>query len=422
MKYRASNVIIVDPTSSYNGKRMDIIIENDYIIEIKDGGTTQGEFYDIPVSGQYVIPGLCDLYADFCDPGFEFREDIHSGAEAAIRGGFTTVCVIPHTEPVIQNKSQVEYILNQSKKVQVEILPYGAVSADLAGKEPTEIYDMQQAGAIGFTDAPNAIKDAGVMLRALQYCKPFQGTIFTLPFDKTLVGEGQINEGAVSLENGMKGISNLSETLQLQRDIELCKYADGQLHFFGISTAESVDLIKKAKKEGLRITASVFIHHLIFDESETADFDANFKTLPPLRTNNDRKALIEGLQDGTIDAICTQHTPLDTESKQLEFEYAGFGVIGLETAFQAAYTHLEQVLGLDKLVALMSLQPRQIIQKPIHQIKEKEVANMFFFDQKVKQTIGTSDVHSKSVNSPFLGRTLQGKITGVFSKNELKTF
>ncbi|MBX7227594.1 MAG: dihydroorotase [Chitinophagales bacterium] len=422
MKYRASNVIVVDPTSSFNGKKTDIIIENGSIITIEDAGTTEGDFYEIPVNGQYVLPGLCDLYADFCDPGFEFREDIHSGADAALRGGYTTVCVIPHTEPVIQNKSQVEYVLNQSKQVLVEILPYGTITANLDGKEPTEMYDMHQSGAIGFTDAPYSIKDAGVMLRALQYCKPFNGTIFTLPFDKTLVGEGQINEGKISLENGMKGISNLSETLQIQRDLEICKYTASRLHFFGISTAESVGLIRKAKQEGMQVTASVFLHHLVFTENEAADFDTNFKTMPPLRTEKDKNALIEGLREGTLDAICTQHTPLDTESKQLEFEYAEFGVIGLETAFQAAYTYLGETLGMEKLVQLMSFQPREIINKPLSGIQKEGVANLFFFNHEETSIIETGNIHSKSVNTPFLGKTLQGKITGIFCKNEWLMF
>ncbi len=248
------------------------------------------------------------------------------------------------------------------------------------------------------------------MLRALQYVQPFNGLIITMPFDKTLVGDGQVNESEVSVRMGMKGITNLSEYSVVQRDIELLKYAGGKMHFVGISTKESIELIRKAKSEQLNITCSVFVHHLISDENEVKNFDSNYKVFPPLRIQDDQQALIEGLKDGTVDCISTQHTPLNIDEKNVEFEVADFGIIGLETAFGLLHKRLEKEVPKERLIDLLSTNPRKII----NQAASSSDFIILNFDE--EWTLTEKNSKSKSRNSPYLNTPLKGKVKAVFSK------
>jgi dihydroorotase len=273
--------------------------------------------------------------------------------------------------------------------------------------------DMHYAGAIAFSDMPHSVKDSGVLLRALQYVQPFNGLIITLPYDKTLVADGQVNESEVSVKMGMKGITNLSEFATVQRDIELLKYAGGKLHFVGISTKESVDLIRKAKQDKLNITCSVFVHHIISDENDVKNFDSNYKVFPPLRTIEDQQALIDGLKDGTIDCISTQHTPLNIDEKNLEFELADFGIIGLETAFGLLNKKLENDISKEKLIALLSTNPKNILNT------KDNNADFVILDFNKEYSFTEKDIQSKSKNTPYINHTLKGKVHAVFSKGKL---
>ncbi|HNY55406.1 MAG TPA: dihydroorotase, partial [Chitinophagales bacterium] len=401
--YLLKNITVLDKTSEHNGKKVNVLIENGKIAKI---GTAveDAAAETIDFSGSYLAPGFCDLYVNINDPGFEYREDITSVANAAIAGGFTTICATADNHPITQSKAQVEYILNNAKNTPVSILPIGAVTENFDGKTPTEMLDMHYAGAIAFSDVPHSVKDSGVLLRALQYVQPFDGLIITMPFDKTLVGDGQVNESEVSVRMGMKGITNLSEYSMVQRDIELLKYTGGKLHFVGISTSESIDLIRKAKAEKLNVTCSVFVHHLVSDENEVKNFDSNYKVFPPLRTKDDQQALIEGLKDGTVDCVSTQHTPLNIDEKNVEFEVADFGIIGLETAFGLLHKKLENEISKEKLMELLSANPRKIINQTA------STADFIILNFDEEWMLPEKNIKSKSRNSPYLNTPLKGKV------------
>lgn len=406
--YLLKNITVLDKTSEHNGKKVNVLIENGKITKI-GAAVEDAAFEIIDFSGSFLAPGFCDLYVNINDPGFEYREDITSVANAAIAGGFTTICATADNHPITQTKAQVEYILNKAKNTPITILPIGAVTENFDGKTPTEMLDMHYAGAIAFSDVPHGIKDSGVLLRALQYVQPFNGLIITMPFDKTLVGDGQVNESEISVRMGMKGITNLSEYSVVQRDIELLKYAGGKLHFVGISTKESIELIRKAKAEQLNVTCSVFVHHLISDESDVKNFDSNYKVFPPLRTQDDQQALIEGLKDGTVDCISTQHTPLNIDEKNVEFEVADFGIIGLEMAFGLLNKELEKVISKERLIELLSTNSRKIINQKIH-------SDFIILNFEEEYTFSEKNFKSKSKNTPYIGKPLKGKIKAVFSK------
>ena len=409
--YLLKNITVLDKTSEHNGKKVNILIENGKIAKI--GAAVEDAALEIlDFSGSCLAPGFCDLYVNINDPGFEYREDITTVANAAIAGGFTTICATANNHPITQTKAQVEYILNNAKNTPITILPIGAVTENFDGKTPTEMLDMYYAGAIAFSDVPHGIKDSGVLLRALQYVQTFNGLIITMPFDKTLVGDGQVNESEISVRMGMKGITNLSEYSVVQRDIELLKYTGGKLHFVGISTKESIELIRKAKAEQLNVTCSVFVHHLISDESDVKNFDSNYKVFPPLRTQDDQQALIEGLKDGTIDCTSTQHTPLNIDEKNVEFEVADFGIIGLETAFGLLNKELENVISKERLIELLSANPRKII-------NQKTNSDFIILNFEEEYTFSEKNIKSKSKNTPYIGKPLKGKVKAVFSKGKL---
>lgn len=418
MKYLLSKAILIDTSSAHHNQQVDLLIVDGIIAEIGKINPPS-EIETIDLNGFYISPGFCDLYCNLSDPGYEHREDIESGTLAAALGGYTAICTIAQTNPIIQSKTQVEYLAKAQNKFGIDIYPLGAVTENLEGKNPTEMYDMQLAGAIGFSDAPHSIKNSGVMVRALQYGKPFDGTIFTLPYDATLVADGQVNEGVYSVETGMRGVSNLSESIQIQRDIELLKYTGGKIHFFGISTKEGIQLIRNAKNEGLNISASVFPHHLFLTDKSVIDFDANYKVMPPLRSENDQQALIDAVLDGTIDAIVSQHTPLEIEAKDLEFEYATFGIIGLETAFALANTALNSIVEPTQLVDLFSVNPRKIIKKTLPPIEKGSIANLSIFSLNKDWIFEQKNIKSKSKNTPFVGTKFKGAIKGIFHKGKL---
>ncbi len=412
--YLIKNITILDKTSEFNGKKVHLLIENGNVTKISEDFCKDTETAQIiDYNGCYLAPPFCDVYVHVGDPGFEYREDIQSVANAALFGGFTSICSIADNHPITQTKAQVEYIINQAKNTAIDIFPIGAITENFDGKTPTEMQDMHQAGAIAFSDAPHSIKDSGMLLRALQYVQPFEGLVITMPYDKSLVGDGQVNESEISVRMGMKGITNLSEYASVQRDLEVLRYTGGKLHLVGISTAESVSLIRKAKVDGLQVTCSVFVHHLIGNENEVKNFDANYKVFPPLRTDNDKQALIEGLIDGTIDTISTQHTPLSNDEKNVEFELAEFGMIGLETAFGLLNKNLGNQISKEKWVELLSVNPRKILGKP-NRLEDFVILN---FEE--EYVFRENMIRSKSKNTPYLEHSLKGKVKAAFVKGKL---
>jgi dihydroorotase len=363
-----------------------------------------------------VSPGWLDVGVYAADPGYEHREELRTAAEAAAAGGFTAMACFPNTDPALHTKSEILYVKNKAAELPVHCYPIGAISQGCEGKDLAELFDMHAAGAVAFSDGKRSVQDAGLLLRALQYAKAFNGLVINVPHHKTIAAGGQMHEGLMSTSLGLKGLPVLAETLMVQRDLSLLEYAEGRLHIHLISTAKSVELIRTAKKAGLPVTCSVAVVNLCFTDEKLADFDSNWKIVPPLRSHKDTAALLEGLADGTIDFICTNHTPWHEEAKNLEFPYADFGMIGLETAFSLSQTFLAKHLSLQDWVEKMSLAPRRVLGLPIPKIAEGERAELTVFDPELEWVLGEKDIRSKSKNTPFVGQTFTGKVLGVICK------
>jgi len=419
MQFLIKNATILHPNSEFHRDQLDIFIKNG-IIESIEKEFSKYDTFDVEVldaKGAFVSPGWLDVGVQVGDPGFEHREDLQSAAAAASAGGFTAIACFPNTYPAIHSKSEALYLKNNTKHGLVDFFPIGAVSMDCEGKDITEMYDMHAAGAVAFSDGKNALLDGGLMMRALQYVKPFDGVIINQPYEHSISPAGQIHEGKTSISLGLAGIPNLAEELMVQRDIYLAEYADSRVHIANISSAGSVELIRKAKAQGLKVTASVAAVNLAFDDAASMEFDSNFKMLPPLREAEDIEALKNGLKDGTIDLISSNHVPLEKELKNLEFLNAAFGVIGLETAFAAANTHLQNLLDPSELLEKFALNPRKILHLPLPEIKLGAKANLTIFDTDSEWTFSEKDIFSKSKNTPFLGANFKGRALAVVNNN-----
>jgi len=420
---------VVDPNSPHHNKTVSILIEYGIIRKISSGkidvpSTTK----IIEAEGLHVSPGFFDMQVNFRDPGHEYKEDLLSGSLAAASGGFTGVAVMPGTHPPIHTKSEIEYIKNKTAGNLVDVFPVGAISHNTDGKELSEMYDMHTAGAIAFSDDKKPVSDAGLLMRALLYTKNFsagggsarggQSTIMVHCDEKTISLNGQMNEGKTSTGLGLKGMPALAEEIMVARNLFLCEYTGGKIHFQSVSTARSVELIRDAKKKKLNVTASVNAHHLAQDDSALSDFDTYYKVNPPLRSKADIDALKKGLADGTIDAITSDHSPEDEENKKVEFDYAAFGMIGLETCFALANTYSN--LKLNDLIKKFAIRPREIFGMAAPKIREKEKANLTLFLPNKEWKFEEKDIRSKSKNTPFIGKKLKGKIVGVVNNGKLE--
>jgi dihydroorotase len=412
---------IVDPNSKLNGKQTDIYISKGKI-EQTGRNLEAGRAKVIDIKGLHVSPGWLDIGVQTGDPGLEHREDIKTVTKAAAAGGFTAIACYPNTLPVMDSKSGIFYLQQNSKGMVVDCLPIGAMSEGCEGKDITEMIDMQKAGACAFSDGKKSIQHAGLLLRALMYVKAFDGLVMNHPHDKTLAGNGQINEGQVSTMLGMRGIPSIAEDIIVQRDIELAAYAESRLHISNISTASAVTKIRKAKTLGIKVTASVAAINLLLDDTALSDFDSNLKVLPPLRSKEDITALKVGLKDGTIDFITSNHVPLEEEVKKLEFPYAEFGSIGLETAFSVAYTALKDELSLVEIIAKFSTAPRAILNVTSAKIEKEELANMTLFLPEMEWEVSATNIFSRSRNTPFIGTKLQGKVLGIINGKKSDLF
>ena len=388
----------------------DILIKDGRIVAIAPHIPVEAGIEVLSSDHLCVSPGWIDVGVQTGDPGFEHRESLQTVALAAAKGGFTAIAPFPNTNPAIHSKSEILYIKNNTARMGVHFYPIGAISQECAGKDLAELYDMHAAGAVAFSDGKKSVQDAGLLLRAMQYVRAFNGLIINEPHHKTIAGGGQMHEGAMSTSLGLKGLPSLAEEIMVQRDLSLLEYAEGRLHIHLISTAKSVGLIRAAKKAGLPVTCSVAVANLFFTDEQLRDFDSNWKMLPPLRAQSDADALLEGLADGTIDFIVSNHTPWDEEAKNLEFPYADFGIIGLETVFSLCRTFGEKKLPLPLLVEKLSLAPRRILGLPIPECKVGATAELTVFDPFESYTFTTAHIGSKSRNTPFVGQTFRGKI------------
>jgi dihydroorotase len=412
-------ITIADPNSQFNQQTCSLRIEGGKIIAIsKKLEPVKGDQI-FEGKGSFLSPGFFDLNCAVGDPGLETKEDIETATTAAKAGGFTALAVLPDTKPVVQSKGQVEYILNKAKNNLVDVYPIGAISNELAGKELAELYDMKNAGAVAFSDGDHPIADDGFMSRALQYAQGFDALLMVYPENKSIAGKAQINESKNSILLGMKGLPALAEEMHIARDIYLATYHNSPIHISTISTAGSVALIKRAKKDGVKITCDVAAHQLMFTEDLLNDFDSNFKVKPPLRSKNDNKALLGGLKDGTIDAICTQHRPHEIEFKDVEFEHAAYGIIALQTALPLL---LQAGLSADLIADKLSISPRKLLGLPISIINIGEDANFTVYHPTKEWAFNQQTNASKSSNSPLMGTTLTGKVQLVYNNKQFETY
>jgi dihydroorotase len=419
MNLLLTGVTIADPNSQFNNKTCDVRVVQGKIVEIGSGLTPHKDEELTDGKGAFLSPGFFDLNCVIGDPGFETKEDIKTASAAAQAGGFTGLAVLPHTKPVVHSKGEVAYIINKAKNNLVDIYPIGAISHDLEGKEMAELYDMQQAGAIAFSDGTKPITDDGFMSRALQYAKGIDALLIVYPENKSIAGKSQVNESKTSVLLGMKGMPALAEEMHISRDIFLATYHQAPVHISNISTAGSVAIIKKAKKDGLRISCDVAAHHLVFTEELLNDFDSNYKVKPPLRGKSDLKALLAGLKDGTIDAVASQHRPHEPEFKNVEFEIAAYGIIALQTVLP-----LLVKAGLDaaQIADKLAISPRRLLQLPIPVIAVGEAANFTLFSTTEKWEYNTANNYSKSRNTPLLNQTLTGKVRLVYNNNQFQVY
>jgi dihydroorotase len=423
MKLLIKKATIICPSSPFHGTEKDILVIDGFIDSIANAIIETADT-TIDQSGLKLSIGWMDIFANFCDPGLEYRETMESGAKAAAAGGFTDVMILPNTHPVVDSKSQIEYIVQKAKDLPVHIHPIGAITKNIAGKQLAEMYDMQQSGAVAFGDGTSSVQDAGLLVKALQYVKVFDGTIIQIPDDRSIGERGLMNEGIVSTQLGLPGKPGMAEELMVTRDIKLAGYADSKIHITGISTAKSVEYIRIAKADGIKISCSVTPYHLYFCDEDLKDYDTNLKVNPPLRTKADRDALQKALLDGTIDCMASHHLPHNTDSKVCEFENAKTGMIGLESLFGVINAVgswqlpvANPLLIIERIIELLSVHPRNIFGLAIPEIKEGSKACLTLFNMEEEYIFTESMIRSKSKNSPFVGKTLKGKVVGIVNGN-----
>lgn len=400
---------VIDPASPFHNQTVDIQIENGVITNIANQ-IDNNEFEQVKYDNLHISQGWFDSSVCLGEPGFEERENIAHGLEVAAKSGFTQVAVEPNTHPIVDSQSIVSFIKQKAFGQTTELFPIGALTMKSEGNDLAELFDMKNAGAIAFGDYKKSIQNANVLKIALQYVQDFDGLVIAFSQDNSIKGKGVANEGVESTKLGLKGIPTLAEEVQIARNLFLLEYTGGKIHFPTISTAKSVELIKEAKLKGLNVTCSTAVHLLTMTDEKLNDFDTRFKVLPPLRDEANRQALINGVLDGTIDCITSEHNPLDIEHKKLEFNSASNGTIGLESAFSALNTVLPIEVVIAKLTAA----------RTIFKIEEQPIAvgnkvNLTLFNPKKEYIFTKENILSKSKNSAFLNHAMNGEVYGVIN-------
>lgn len=412
---------LIDARTKFDGA-VDILISDDKIAKI-DEHIAGRDAQIIDASGMVAVPGLIDLHCHLRDPGRPDEETIESGAQAAVKGGFTTICCMPNTDPPIDNEGIVNYIRNEAARVNLcRVFPIGAITKKRAGKEISEFGEMIKAGAKAFSDDGETVGDAAVLRHALEYSKIFDVPIFEHCLDRDLNAGGLMHEGLVATRLGLAGSPAVAEEIIVGRDIKLAQFTNTRIHICHVSTRGSVALIRKAKKEGVRVTAETCPHYFTFTDTLLEGYDTNYKVNPPIRTEEDRQAVIEGLRDGTIDVIATDHAPHTLAEKELEFASAPFGIISLETAVAATIMELinkENFTWLD-VVPKLTVNPAKIIACDLGVIKPGAVADITIIEPAKRWRVTADKIRSKSKNTPFLGREMTGRTACVIVGGDVK--
>jgi len=406
MKMLIKNGHLLDPASGINGVR-DLLIENDRIKTISTHIKKSQQVRVVDASGLVVCPGFIDMHVHLREPGFENKENIESGSRSAVRGGFTSIVCMPNTSPVNDQRSVTEYIIARSKEVGlVNIHPVAAISRNLEGHSITEMADLVEGGAVGFSDDGSCVMSADLIRKALEYAKMCDVPIIEHPEDHSISADGQVNEGFISYKYGLRGILNAAEEVIVARDIILQGRIQSRLHLTHVSTAGSLDLIRNAKRKGTQVTADATPHHLLLNEELITGFDTVYKVKPPLRTETDRLALVKGIQDGTIDCIATDHAPHTRDEKDKEFEFAPFGMIGMESAFPVIHDRLVRTgaIDLSRLVELFSNRPARILKlNDRGSLRPGFTADITVLNLEQPFRIDPDTFYSRANNCPFRG-------------------
>jgi dihydroorotase len=408
------NARIIEKNNPFNNQVVDIEIANGIIEKIGVKIENPFNYQEIRLENLHVSSGWFDTSVSLGEPGYEERETIYNGLDVAAKSGFTAISLQPNSNPCIDNQSQIHFVKQKAFGKATDLFPIGALTQNSNGIHLAELFDMKNAGAIAFGDYNNNIDNANLLKVALQYVQDFDGLLIAYSNDNTIKGKGIVNEGITSTQLGLKGIASLAEDITIARNLFLLEYTGGKIHIPTLSSAKSVQLIKEAKEKGLQVTCSVSVHHLVLTDNVLETFDSNYKIMPPLRTENDRKALLEGVLNGIIDCITTDHNPIDIEHKNVEFDLAKDGTIGLESAFGA----LQEVLPLEVIVEKLT-SGRKIFTNSSLEIKQGIKANITLFNPDSNWIFETNNILSKSKNAVFLNQKMKGNVYGIYNNNQL---
>jgi len=413
---------VYDPFINLNDV-FDILIKDGKIKEIKNNIPQKEKFKVIDCKDKILTNGFIDLHAHFREPGFEYKENIFSGAVSAIKGGYTRVCTMPNTEPVVDNPELVSFIINKSKNLPIYIYPIGAITKNQKGKELAEIGMMVDAGVVAISDDGIPVSNGQVLRMALEYSKKYNIPVINHAEDLSIANNGLMHEGLNSLKLGLSGSPDITESIMVFRDLSIAKYSSGKIHVPHVSSKKSIDIIKKFKNDGLDVTSEVTPHHLCLNDSFLLSYDTNAKVAPPIRSEIDRKALIDGVKSGVIDCIATDHAPHSIEDKDCDIQHAPCGMIGLESSFGLVHKTLkEEKLDIHSIINLFTINPSKIINIKPNFIKEGELAEINIIDTKEKWLFQSKDIVSKSKNSPIIGMELLGRVVGTFNKGYFSSF
>ena len=419
MSLLLNSVTVSDTTSKYFNSKVNILIDSKGIIEkISKNKISDKVKKVVDLEGLYISESWFDFNANFCDPGYEYKENLKSGVHVAINSGFLDVLITPNTNPIIQTKADVSYIQEKSLNNFCKIHPSAAISKNFNGKDLNDIIDLHNSGVKAFTNSYSYKESSEMIMNSLLYLNQIDTLLLTKPKDRSF-SDGVVNNGYYSNTVGLKGIPRISESIAVERDLSILEYVGGKIHFSGISTKESVSIIRDAKTKKLNVTCDVPIHNLILDDSNVVSFDPNYKVDPPLRTKDDIDALIEGINDGTIDIIASHHEPQDIDTKKCEFEKANFGVISLQTFF-SNIVQLSRKIPLENLIKTFSTNPKKILGVETYSVVEGSKASFTVFDPDGSWDYNENSNLSKSINSPWLNWSLKGKVKAVIKDNRIK--